>query len=222
MNLYLTSFCSAARQTLEALLGFHPPWTLSGRAALWWRTAESDSVRQLSLVWYGRDSLGTLSRDVRARLAAADLKLTVLHSSPRRLWLAVSNTESACSLKLIAEPEGPLVRPWQTEFNGHLIYVASWRDILQTTLCSLCEGSNPEEAGDLFLLSRRRRGPSLKQGLLDAHRRNPGFDPHQLAAALASIGVRDVDLPQRDWADFRRFQKELVFRLMSHHEGGET
>jgi hypothetical protein len=217
---YSSSFCPAAQKTLDALLGFNPPWRLSGRAALWWLTIETGFVEKLGLVWRGRDTLGTLPGAICDRLGAVGLVPAHLYGHPRGLWLGVSDARSTCALQLMAEPLAPLAPASQLRLHGHFFYVESWRDIFLTILCSFCKKPNPEDAMDLHLLLRR--GTPLQQGFQDALRRNPDFDPRQLLA-IAHIDIQD--LPEETREDFRRFREELVFRIMAYieaHENGEV
>lgn len=213
MITYPDNFNSTARRALHALLGLAPPWSLSGRAALWWRTCASSPIQEIALVWHGRALLGSLLEDVQGLLDVAGLKSGVLLRSPRRVWLVVRDSESACMLKLAAEPEPPLARSWQTWLHGQILYVDSWPDILQAILGSLDEDVNVDDLWDLYLLLRS--GIALEPGLREAQRRNPGFDLQRLALGVAHLEVQEGDLPEPGLARFRRFQEKLVFQILS-------
>ncbi len=214
VSVYPISFCSAAWKTLDAL-GLDPRWSLSGRAALLWLTTQTGPIKHLSLVWHRRDGLGRLSGDVLALLANANLDVGFLYSDSRRLWLPVKDGESACTLRLTAEPAPPLAPALQFPLHGHFINIESWRDILQMTLCSLGTELNPDDLVDLFLLLGRRE-TSLDQGLLDALRRDPSFDPQRLALSLAQINLEEADMPLGvSLEEFGRFLQNLAIRLLA-------
>jgi len=213
MITFLDNFSTAARTALDALLCLAPPWSLSGPAALWWRTGEAHPVRQVDLVWHGRSHLGSLVQDVQWRLAAAGLESGVLLRGPRRVRLLVRDSESAAALQLTAEPKPPLESPGLAWFHSQLFCLASWTDIQQTTLYSLHEDVNPEDLWNLFLLSRR--GVSSTSGLREAQQRYPGFDLRRLAAGLARLEVQQGDVPEECLASFRRFQETLALRCLT-------
>ena len=213
MITYPDNFNSAARRTLDALLGLDPPWSVSGRAALWWRTGLSGPINEIALVWHGRAFLGYLLEDVQGLLEVASLQSAVLVRGPRRVWLIVHDSEDACTLKLAAEPEPPLEHPWQIWLHGQALYVDSWLDILQALLYSLHEDVNVDDLWDLYLLPRS--GISLEQGLRVAQRRYPGFDLPRLALRISHFEVQEDDLPEPGLARFRRFQERLVFLILS-------
>jgi hypothetical protein len=223
VNLYFRTFNRAARKTLAALPGFTPSLSLSGRAALWWLTIATGPVKRLGLVWHGRDGLGILPQEICDRLKAKGLDPGTIHGDlddPRWLWLGVGDKrKSSCAVKLMTNPDAPLSPAKQFPLYDSFIYVESWRDIRRTALCSFCEEANPQDAADLYLLYRRR--PFPRQALLDAQRRNPGFDPRQLLN-IARIHSRDVDLPERYRADFLRFRSELVAWIMAYLEDQES
>jgi hypothetical protein len=210
---YPDNFNSTARRALHTLLGFAPPWSLSGRAALWWRTCASGPTQEIALVWHGRALVGCLLEDIQGLLDVAGLKSGVLLRGPRRVWLIVRDSESACTLKLAAEPETPLARSWQTWLHGQILYVDSWPDILQAILDSLDEDVNVDDLWDLYLLLRS--GIALEPGLREAQRRDPGFDPQRIALGVARLEVQEEDLPEPGLARFRRFQEKLVFQILS-------
>jgi hypothetical protein len=210
---YLADFCPAARGVLTALAGFEPPWSLSGRAALWWLPVVTATIAQVDLVWHGAASLGTLPGEILRALAAARLDAATLHGDSRRTWLAVRAGESACLLKLTAEPAPPVEPPWRATLYGSSFLVEARREVLAAALCSLAERPDLQDLEDVSLLLRTRA--SLDSGLRDARRRSPGLSPFQLACRLASFEVEDPDRPAAALAKLRRFRERLVCEVLA-------
>jgi hypothetical protein len=210
---FLDNFNPAARKTYGSLLGFDPPWSLSGPAGLWWRTGEAHPIRGIDLVWHCRVYLGSLVQDVQLRLAVAGLDSGVLLRGPRRVRLIVRDSESACMLQLTAEPKPPLAPPRPAWYHGKVFCVASGPDIQQTTLYSLHEDPNPEDLWHLYLLSRC--GVPSEPGLREAQWRYPGFDLRRLALGVAQVQVQPGDIPQEHLASFLLFREKLIFQCLA-------
>jgi len=113
MDRTLPNFPLAARRVLGALASFEPPWSVSGRAALWWWLRRVPCpIGQLDFVWHGLADLESLHGRVVRTLAEADLDVATLYGDSRRIWLGAGYGGSPCPLSLTAEP-GPLLEPPQ-------------------------------------------------------------------------------------------------------------
>ena len=212
MNRILPEFSPAARRALAALARLMPSWTLSGRAALWWLSDVPRPIAQLDLVWHGTESLSSRPQEVVRTLAAAGLDAATLHGDSRQTWVAACEGESACLLKLTAEPALPLEPPCRAQPMGVEVMMETPREVLATALCSLHAKPELQDLEDVSLLLRS--GISLDRGFLDARQQHPGISPQDLALRLARFEVEDPDRSAVALIRLRRLQERLVFEIL--------
>src|ERR1700759_1440808 len=90
-------FPPAALRVLGALAGFDPPWSLSGRVALWhWLPHVPGFIGPLDFVWRGRGGLDGLHGRVVRTLAGAGLDVATLYGDSKRLWVGAAYGKSVC------------------------------------------------------------------------------------------------------------------------------
>lgn len=207
-------FPPAARRVLSALAGFDPPWSLSGRAALWqWLPRVPRPIGQLDFVWHGLDRLDALHDKVVRTLAGAGLDMATLHGDSKRIWLGAGYRKSACLLSLTAEPGRALAPPQETRLAGVAVTVDGLREVVAATLCFLHKRpdfQDLENAGLLVL-----NGVALDQGLKDACARHPDLVPQDLALRLTLFDVEGPDLSGIALRRRRRHQERVVFEILA-------
>jgi hypothetical protein len=204
----------AAHRVLGALASLKPPWSVSGRAALWWWLRRVPCpVGQLDFVWHGLVDLGALHGRVVRTLSNAGLDLATLYGNSRRIWLGAGDGGSPCLLSLTAEP-GPLLEPPQkARLAGVEVAVDGLREVAAAILCSLHESPGLQDLENAGLLLRN--GISLNQGLKDACDRNPDLVPQVLGLRLARFEIDDPELSEITLRRLRRYQERVVFEILA-------
>ena len=214
MNKLSPDFPPAARRVLSALASFDPPWSLSGRAALWrWLSSVPRPIGQLDFVWHGLDRLDALHDEVVRTLAGEGLDMATLQGGSKRIWLAAGYRESACALSLRATPGRALAPPRETRLAGVAVTVDALREVVAATVCSLYEKLDLHDLENAGLLLRN--GVSLHQGLEDACDRNPDLEPLELAQRLACFEVEGPDLSEIAVGRLRRYRESVVVEILA-------
>lgn len=204
----------AARRVLSALTGFDPPWSFSGRVALWrWLPRVPRPIGQLDYVWHGLDRLGRVHDEVVRTLAGAGLDMATLHGDSKRIWLGAAYGESACLLSLTAEPGRALAPPQEMRLAGVAVTVDALREVAAATLCFLHKKPNLQDLENAGLLVLN--GVSLGQGLKDACARHPDLVPQDLASRLTLFDVEAPDLSGVALRRRRRHQERVVFEILA-------
>jgi hypothetical protein len=207
-------FPPAARRVLSALTGFNPPWSLSGRVALWrWLPRVPRSIGQLDFVWHGLDRLDALHDKVVDTLTGGGLDVATLYGDSKRIWLGAGYRKSACLLSLTAELGRALAPPQETRLAGVAVTVDALREVVAATLCFLHKRPDLQDLENAGLLLHN--GVALYQGLEDACDRNPDLVPRDLALRLARFDVEGPDLSEIALGRLRRHQERVVFKILA-------
>ena len=207
-------FPPAARRVLGTLAGFAPPWSLSGRAALWrWLPRVPCPIGQLDFVWHGLDRLDGLHGEVVRTLAGGGLDVATLHGDSKRIWLGAGYEKSACLVSLTAEPGRALAPPQETRLAGVAVTVDALREVVAATLGLLHKRPDVQDLENAGLVVLN--GVALGQGLRDACARHPDLVPLDLALRLTLFDVEGPDLSGIALRRRRRHQERVVFEILA-------
>jgi hypothetical protein len=201
---------------LELLAGIEPSWTLTGGGALSGIHLKHRTTKDLDLFWHGQSQLGTLPQEIRDRLTAAGLEVTVLQSGSTFYQLRVNEGKDVCIVDLVAESVPPTEAPCRVDIGDVSIMVDTPQEILVNKLCALLGRAEIRDLVDVQSLLRA--GADLQKALADAPRKDAGFSPLTLAWVLRDLRpkalARIADLGEADAEDLENFKEHLISVLL--------
>lgn len=201
---------------LRALVGFEPPFTLTGGGALAGLYLHHRTTRDLDLFWRDRPELDRLADEVRALLCAEALDVQDLQTGMTFHRLNVTDGNLSCLIDLVADPSPAIEMPTRIGFGEGSLQVDTRYEILVNKLCALLGRSELRDLEDLKALVDA--GEDLERGLADAPQKDGGFSPIILAWLLRQFPVEKLarvagweDDKTRDLAAFRdRLVEQLL------------
>jgi Nucleotidyl transferase AbiEii toxin, Type IV TA system len=201
---------------LEVLSSIQPRWALTGGGALAGFHLKHRLTKDLDLFWHGKDQLGELPREVRDRLTAAGLEVTVLQTATSFFQLRVTDGSGVCIVDLVADPVPSIEAPQQLPFHNGSIIVDSPQEILVNKLCALLGRAELRDLVDVKGLLDS--GADLRQALADAPRKDAGFSPLTLAWILRDIRPKALGhlagLNEEEAKNLEAFKERLVLDLL--------
>jgi predicted nucleotidyltransferase component of viral defense system len=201
---------------LTVLAGIEPGWTLTGGGALAGFYLKHRTTKDLDLFWHGQHHLGDLPREVRDRLSAAGLEVTVLQSGGTFFQLRASDGNHVCVVDLVADPVPTVAAPQQITLQGVSITVDDPQEILTNKLCALLGRAEIRDLVDVQALLAS--GADLKRALLEAPRKDAGFSPLTLAWVLRDIRPKALGhlagLNEDEAKALEGFKERLVIELL--------
>ncbi len=201
---------------LTVLAGIEPEWTLTGGGALAGFYLKHRTTKDLDLFWHGQDHLGDLPREVRDRLSAAGLEVTVLQSGGTLFQLRTSDGNNVCVVDLVADPVPAVVAPQQIALQGVSITVDDPQEILTNKLCALLGRAEIRDLVDAQALLAS--GADLKRALAEAPRKDAGFSPLALAWVLRDMRPKALGhlagLNEEAAKALEDFKERLVLELL--------
>jgi hypothetical protein len=194
-----------------------PAWTLTGGAALAGFHLKHRSTRDLDLFWRGRRDLGSIPKEVEARLAGDGLTVRVLQTSPTFCRIQAGQGNESCIVDLVADPASPIEAPRRLPLGPADIAVDTAHEILVSKLCALLSRAELRDLIDVRALLEA--GGDLLGALADAPRKDGGFSPLTLAWVLKTADVAPMSSALgrgREEIDaLERFKDSLIQRLLA-------
>ena len=201
---------------LEILASVEPPWTLMGGGALAGIHLKHRTTKDLDLFWHGQSQLGMLPLEIRDRLTAAGLEVTVLQSGSTFYQLRVNDGQGVCIVDLVAESVPPTEAPRRVAIGDVSITVDTPQEILVNKLCALLGRAEIRDLIDVQSLLQS--GADLQKALADAPRKDAGFSPLTLAWVLRDLRpkklARVAGLEEAGAADLENFKERLISALL--------
>ena len=182
-----------------------PPWALTGGGALVGFYTTHRSTRDLDLFWHLRHELGSIIRDVEARLQSAEFQITRIQTSASFVRLRIAAGEEITTLDLIADPV-PTIEPPQLLDDG--ILVDTPHEVLVNKINALLSRSEVRDLEDVRVLVER--GEDLHRAIRDAHQKDGGFSPLTLAWLLRQFPLFAAEDLGFDHAVLSAFRDQLI------------
>jgi hypothetical protein len=202
--------------TLEALAGVRPAWTLTGGGALAGFHTKHRDTRDLDLFFRGEQSLGTIPAEIVRILQAAGFTAVPLRTSHMFAQLDVRRGGDAIVLDLVADPTPLAEPPAPTAIGATTILVETPHQLLVNKLCALLSRSELRDLVDVRALLGA--GGDLLRALLDCPKQDAGFSPLTFGWAVRGLPIARLagalGWSQDDISALDAFKDELVDRVV--------